>query len=240
MAANPLDPAYPLCPQGKPTFVAEGEAQKVATAKAINDENLSLSVAKLDRIFSEANVEVDINTEASLVPEALVSQLHKTATVEESIPLIGELMRLEKQAKGQKVYPRRLLRCQHIAAFMIMNPFSNNVDVARFFGVSCTTVENIMKTDTFKALISAHRVHIEGLGQDIQEEMRATITAGLQVVQKEIVDKQEGEFALSAIDKLANRLGMGVKHKKEAQVQVNVIAADMIMAARARRLPSGG
>jgi hypothetical protein len=120
---------------------------------------------------------------------------------------------------------------------MLVNPFASTTEVCAFFGISPGQLSNICKSDTFKALITSHRVSIESsLGQDLQEQLRATLSVALEVTQKAIVDHRDPEYALAVLDKTANRLGMGAKHNTNVQINNNIVTPEMIASARARRL----
>lgn len=163
--------------------------------------------------------------------------LGETKTVEEAVPLIGRMLKAEREAGGtRKVYPRALLRQQHIVAYMLCNPFATTTEICAFFGISPTTLNNISKSDTFKSLILAHRVTLDsGIGADLQAQLRDTMAAAVEVVQKAVVEKQDPDYALEVMDKTANRMGMGAKHQSGGQVTVNIITPEMIAAARAAR-----
>jgi hypothetical protein len=232
---NPLQPAPPALALVGPgrTKDLNGSGDQTPTPE--------ITVNKLDSIFTEAGIEPPKTGKELTLVGGVEERLAAATTVEEAMPLIAEMAKVEKESKGVRVYPRVLLRIQHVAAFVIMNPFCSNTDIARFFHVGSTCIANIMKTDTFQSLVSAHKIMIDGLNVDIQEQMRNTLIAGLEVVNKEIVERQDGEFALSAVDKISNRLGMGGKHQTAPMVQINnIITPDMIAAARARRLPDAG
>lgn len=164
--------------------------------------------------------------------------LAEAKTVEEAMPLIGNMIKAEKQLQGvKKPYPRVALKQQHIVAYMLCNPFSTTTEICSFFSISPTTLSNICKSDTFKSLVQAHRVTLDsGIGSDLQQQLRDTMAAAVEVVQKAVVANQDPEFALEVLDKTANRLGMGAKHQSGPAVQVNVISPEMIAAAlNARR-----
>jgi 2-hydroxychromene-2-carboxylate isomerase len=153
--------------------------------------------------------------------------------------IIGRMLAAEHSTGKKSYYPRALLRQQHIAAFMLVNPFATTTEICAFFGISPTTLGNISKSDTFKALVNAHKVSIEsGIGRDIQEQLRDTLAASVEVVQKAVVERQDPDYALAVLDKTANRLGMGAKHNTAVQINNNIVTPEMIAAARARRLPS--
>jgi hypothetical protein len=171
------------------------------------------------------------------LPSAEEAQLAGAATVQEAMPLIGNMLRAEKQAGGiKKPYPRTALKQQHIVAFMLCNPFANTTEICSFFGISPTTLGNITKSDTFKALVNQHRVTIDsGIGADLQAQLKDTMAAAIEVVQKAVVDKQDPDYALQVLDKTANRMGMGNKHNTNVQINNNIVTPEMIAAARASR-----
>lgn len=160
--------------------------------------------------------------------------------VDEAKRVIGELMVAEREAKGTRVYPRRILRQQHIAAYMLLNPFATTTEICAFFGIGPTALSNICKSDTFKALIEAHRISLEtNVMGDLQDQLRQTLAVSLEVVQSAVVKDQNAEFALQVLDKTANRLGMGAKHNTNVQINNNVVTPEMIAQARAKRLGNG-
>jgi hypothetical protein len=232
---NPLTPAQPAL-----SLVGQGRSKDL-NGSGDQTPTPEITLNKLDSIFAEAGVALPSTGKELTLVGGVEERLASAETVEQAMPLIAEMAKVEKESKGVRVYPRVLLRIQHVAAFVIMNPFCSNTDIAKFFHVGPTCIANIMKTDTFKSLVDAHRVSLDGLNVDIQEQMRTTLIAGLEVVSKEITERQDGDFALSAVDKIANRLGMGGKHNSAPNnIQINnIITADMIAAARARRLPDG-
>lgn len=175
------------------------------------------------------------------MPTAEDKALVEAKTVEEALPLIGNMMKAEKQGGGiKRPYPRVALKHQHIVAFMLCNPFATTTEICNFFSISPTTLGNITKSDTFQSLVASHRVTLEsGIGADLQSQLRDTMAAAIEVVQKAVVQNQDPEFALQVMDKAANRMGLGAKHNSGPMVQVNVVTPEMIAAARAsRRLSS--
>lgn len=184
----------------------------------------------------------DINEPAKPVtcfPAVIVPHpLDGIEDVERAAEIIGELLTHEREAKGVRVYPRRILRQQHIAAFMLVNPFATTTEVCAFFGIGAGALSNICKSDTFKALVAAHRISLSNSTMaDIQDQLRQTLQVSLEVVQRNVTEKQDPDFALQVLDKTANRLGMGAKHNTNVQINNNIVTPEMIAAARARRLP---
>jgi len=176
-----------------------------------------------------------------MLPSAEDKALTEARTVQEAMPLIANMLKADKAAQGiKKPYPRTALKHQHIVAFMLCNPFATTTEICSFFGISPTTLGNINKSDTFQSLIAAHRVSLEsGIGADLQDQLRQTMAAAIEVVQKAVVTGQNPDYALEVMDKAANRMGMGNKHQTNVQINNNVITPEMIAAARAsRRLPS--
>ena len=167
--------------------------------------------------------------------------LDDVVDVDKAMPVIANLLEAERNGAKKRVYPRRLLRQQHIVAYMLANPFATTTEICAFFGISAGTLSNISKSDTFKALLNAHKVSLENsVGADLQDQLRQTLAVALEVTQKAVIDQQDPEYALAVMDKTANRLGMGAKHNSQTQVNVNVVTADMIAAARAKRLGHAG
>lgn len=164
--------------------------------------------------------------------------LEGVVDVADAMPLIANLLEAERKGGKRRVYPRSMLRQQHIVAYMLANPFATTTEICAFFGISAGTLSNIAKSDTFKALLKAHKVSIENsVGNDLQEQLRQTLAVALEVTQKAVIDQQDPEYALAVMDKTANRLGLGAKHNSQTNVQVNVVTPEMIAAARTRRLP---
>jgi len=177
---------------------------------------------------------------AAVIPMPSVEDkaLVEAKTVDEAMPLIGNMIRAEKASQGgpRKPYPRIALKQQHIVAFMLCNPFATTTEICAFFSISPTTLGNITKSDTFQSLVQAHRVTLDsGIGADLQAQLRDTMAAAVEVVQKAVVTGQDPDYALEVLDKAANRLGMGAKHQNGPLVQVNVVTPEMIAAARASR-----
>ena len=165
--------------------------------------------------------------------------LTEAKTVEEALPLIGNMIKAERErtpGSPKRQYPRTALRHQHIVAFMLCNPFATTTEICSFFNISPTTLSTVYKSDTFQSLVAAHRVTLDsGIGGDLQAQLRDTLAAAVEVVQKAVVDRQDPDYALEVLDKAANRLGLGAKHNTGPQVQVNIVTPEMIAAARASR-----
>lgn len=162
-------------------------------------------------------------------------------TVEAAQEVIANLLVEERKTGKRRVYPRRLLRQQHIIAFMLANPFATTTEVCAFFGIAPGTLSTIAKSDTFKAMVDAHKVALtQDVLSDINEALRVTLAAGIEKVQKAVVERDDPDYALAVVDKVSNRLGMGAKHQGGTQVNVNVVTPAMIEQARnrARRLPN--
>lgn len=168
---------------------------------------------------------------------AVPHPLEGVEDVAKAAEVIGHLLVADKEAKGIRIYPRRILRQQHIAAFMLVNPFASTTEICAFFNIGVGSLSNIVKSDTFKALVSAHKISLEtSLGADLQDQLRQTLQVSLEVVQSAVTRNQDPEFALAVLDKTANRLGMGAKHNTHVQINNNIVTPEMIALARARRL----
>lgn len=173
-------------------------------------------------------------------PDVLLSSLN---TVEEVLPKIKEMLEWEAANSGKKAYPRAMLRQQHIIAFMLAQPFATTPEICRFFSISPTTLSNITKSDTFKAAVNKFAVDMQNLQPEINDQLKDTLQAAITVVQRDLVERQDPDFALQVLDKTANRLGMGTKQQTNVQINNNIVTPDMIKAARAggqRRLENNG
>jgi hypothetical protein len=172
------------------------------------------------------------------VPVAAAHPLDGVSDVKKAAVIIGRMLAEDAVAKQKRVYNRCVLRQQHLAAFMLVNPFASTTDICAFFHIGPASVYNIVRSDTFKALVNHHRLSLENsIGVDLQEQLRLTLSASLDVVQRAVIEKQDPDFALAVMDRTANRLGMGAKHNTNVQINNNIVTADMIAAARAARQP---
>lgn len=166
--------------------------------------------------------------------------LKDVTDVAEAVVKMQQIAAEEALTKKPKKYPKSILRHQHLVAYLMLNPFATNTDIAQYFGITASTVARLVSSDSFKQCLESH---MAGAGQDlftsIKDKMEATLAVAVDRVQEKIVQGDDPDYALQALDKVANRLGMGVKQQSGAgtQVNVNIITADMIMKARARRLP---
>lgn len=176
-----------------------------------------------------------------LVSEASFDkQLEGTEDVDALLPVIRRMLEAEAAAKGKRVYPTRLLRHQHIIAFLLANPFTTALETCRFFGIGPTTLYNIARSDTFKALAAKHHVKLND-SPDIQQQLKDTLVMSIEVVQKALVSGQDPDYAATVMDKSANRLGLGVKQGTQVNIQNNqLVTPDMIAAARERKRLTGG
>lgn len=245
MAANPLPP-----PGAIPVFIpsdggeagyAPVEATPLPVAAVFPKELPALTEEQKRSVVQLQDI-LGVHTDkplAAVIPFPMEDDkgLVEAKTVEEAIPLIGNMIKAERAAGSvKKPYPRTALKHQHIVAFMLCNPFATTTEICSFFSISPTTLATVYKSDTFKSLVAAHRVSIDsGIGGDLQAQLRDTLAAAVEVVQKAVVEKQDPDFALEVLDKAANRLGMGAKHNTGPQVQVNIVTPEMIAAARASR-----
>lgn len=237
MAANPVSPEAALTPvpsAGAPAAVTPEPGTQVAVREYTETEKKSL--LQLQDILGQ---ESDRPLAAVIPFPAGVDEsgLASVKTVDEAVPLIGNMIKAEKAAGGiKRQFPRTILRQQHIVAFMLCNPFATTTEICSFFGISPTTLNNITKSDTFKSLIGQHRVTLEsGVGTDLQSQLKDTLAAAVEVVQKAVVDKQDPDYALEVMDKAASRLGMGAKGGPAVQINNTIVTPEMIAAARAAR-----
>jgi hypothetical protein len=126
--------------------------------------------------------------------------------------IIGLLLSEEKAGNKVRAYPRNILRQQHVAAFTLVNPFATTTEICAYFGISPSVLTNIRKSDTYKALVSAHNIAVGDLSEDINQQLRETLKVAIEVTQDAVITKRDPEYALATMDKIANRLGMGAKH----------------------------
>lgn len=237
MAANPLTPetaitAIPTS-EGAPTVTPEPPPAPAVREYTDTEKKSLVQLADILGQDSERPLAAVIPFPAGVDESGLAA----IKTVEDAVPLIGNMIKAEKAAGGVKrQFPRTLLRQQHIVAYMLCNPFATTTEICSFFGISPTTLGNITKSDTFKSLIGQHRVTLEsGIGADLQAQLKETLAAAVEVVQKAVVDKQDPDYALEVLDKAANRLGMGAKHNTAVQINNTIVTPEMIAAARAAR-----
>lgn len=198
-----------------------------------------LAPAELDVLLA-GNATDPLKPVTDLVVVTGAHPLEGIDTVEGAAAVIGQMLVEDREAKGVRVYPRRLLRQQHIAAYMLVNPFATTTEICRFFGIGAGALSNICKSDTFKALVESHKVSVEtSIGADLTEQLRQTLAVAIDVTQKAVITGQDPEFALQVLDKTANRLGLGAKHNTNVQINNNIVTPEMIAQARARRLADG-
>lgn len=176
-----------------------------------------------------------VSTAVAVIP---AHPLEGIEDVESAAEVIGRLLVEDRGAKGVRVYPRRILRQQHIAAYMLINPFATTTEICAFFGIGAGALSNISKSDTFKSLIAAHRISVESsIGADLTEQLRQTLAVSIEVTQQAVIDKRDPDYALQVLDKTANRLGLGAKHNTSVQINNNIVTPEMIAQARSRRPP---
>jgi len=193
----------------------------------------------IDLILAGRHTEVTADG-VPLAPGEILHPLESVETVEGAAEVIGRMLVEDRNTKGTRVYPRRILRQQHIAAYMLVNPFATTTEICAFFNIGAGSLTNICKSDTFKALIDRHRISIEtSLGSDLTEQLRQTLQVSIDVVQKSVITQQDPDFALAVLDKTANRLGLGAKHNTNVQINNNIVTPEMIAMARARKLNGG-
>lgn len=157
-------------------------------------------------------------------------------TVEGSLEAIKEIQQFSATTGKEVRYPRDLLRVQHIVAFELVNPFCTTAEVCRFFSITPGTYKTITASDAYRQLMESHGMQLlRQAPQELVDKMKDTVEMAVDNVQKALLASSDGEFALAAADKLANRLGMGVKHNTNVQINNNVVTAEMIAAARNKR-----
>lgn len=169
--------------------------------------------------------------------EMQLAILRAAEEMEDIKVVIQQMQTAELTSKGKKIYPKALLRQQHIIAYMLLNPYATGVEVCRFFSISRSTLSNITKSDTFKAAAGKYAVSLENYFPELREQLNETLKASLEVVQKAVIDSQDPDYALSVMDKTANRLGFGAKPSgPNVQINNNVVTAEMLLAARNKQL----
>lgn len=174
----------------------------------------------------------------AVVAPTLIEELEGLEDIGKIMPLIGKLLALEIESKGKRVYPKRILRQQHIVAYMLLNPFATTTELCNFFGMSPSTFYNISRSDTFRALAQSHQIRLNA-DFDIQQQLKETLSVAIEVTQRAIVEQQDPDYALAVLDKTANRLGLGAKQGTNVQINNNVVTPDMIAYARQKRLSNG-
>lgn len=211
-----------------------------AAPESLGSANSGAQTAPVDRLDQILAGTATAANEVTANLPAIMSA-HPLEGVEDTVraaEIIGQMLTDEKSGKGIRAYPRRILRQQHIAGFLLINPFASTTEVCAYFGIGPSTLNNITKSDTFKTLVSAHRISMESnIGQDLTDQLRQTLQVAIEVTQEAVITKRDPDFALQVMDKAANRLGLGAKHNNAMQVNVNVVTPEMIAMARARRLP---
>lgn len=201
-----------------------------------NDGKGESAPSKLDALIAGA-----VGSNVTQLPgTAMVVGPHPLEGVEdvnEASTLIAQMLAEERITKEVRVYPRALLRQQHIVAYMLVNPFASTTDICGYFQISPTTLSNIAKSDTFKAMVNKHRVGVESIMPDLQDQIRETLRVAVEVTGRAVVERgtQDAEFALNVADKFANRLGMGAKQGTNVQINNNILTPEMLQQARARR-----
>lgn len=189
---------------------------------------------ELDAILDKVG---DVEAVAATLPAKrnLLEELRETESIDKLVDIIRELLLREAAASGKRLYPKQLLRQQHIIAYLLLNPFATTMEVCRFFQVSPTVLYNISKSDTFKALACQYRVKIDN-NPDIQQQLKDTMAAAIEITQEALAKGADAEFALQVMDKTANRLGMGAKQGTNVQINNNILTPEMLAVARQRRL----
>jgi len=217
-----------------PESIAPPENDKPTAATSVAEPLKATDVVDL---LLAGNPDKPTEPISTAVAVADIHPLTDVSDVEAAAVVIGKMLVADRDAKGIRVYPRRILRQQHIAAYMLVNPFATTTEICAFFGIGPGALSNICKSDTFKALITAHKISVEtSIGADLQEQLKQTLQVSLDVVQKSVTSLQDPDYALQVLDKTANRLGMGAKHNTNVQINNNVVTPEMIAAARARRV----
>lgn len=201
--------------------------------KDIQPDKAVAPMDEVDRLLAIADWEEPAPPALAMVANAF-EELQGTDDVQRLLPIIGRLLQAEADSKGKMVYPTRMLRHQHIIAMMLLNPFVTRVELCRFFGVSMAVLNNIAKSDVFKTLAGQFHVSLPGQ-EELGEKLKDTVSAAIDIAQKHLIKSQDPDFALSIMDKGANRLGMGVKQGTQVNIQNNVVTPDMVAYARDRK-----
>lgn len=172
----------------------------------------------------------------------LVSGDHPLKDVTDVMLAVEKIKEMEEEAlktKKPRRYPRSILRHQHMVAYLLINPFASVAEIASYFNISATTVSRLISSDSFRQCLEQY---MQGAGAElavsIKDKMEATLSVAVDKVQEKIIQGDDPEFALQAMDKVANRLGMGVKQQSGAgsTVNVNIVTREMIVQATQRRL----
>lgn len=184
-------------------------------------------------------------TGPTYLPTPLRSELitdHPLKDVVDVMQAVEKIRELEQEAlatKKPRRYPKSILRHQHMVAYLLLNPWASTAEMASYFSISATTVSRLVSSDSFKQCLEQY---MKGAGAElatsIKDKMEATLSVAVDKVQEKIIQGDDPEFALAAMDKVANRLGMGVKQQSGAgsTVNVNIVTREMILQATQRRL----
>ena len=181
------------------------------------------------------------------LPAALRSELvagdHPLKDVTDVLVAVEKIKELEAEFQATKKprrYPKSILRHQHMVAYLLINPFASNADIAQYFSISVTTVSRLVSSDSFKQCLEQY---MQGGGAElyttIKDKMEATLSVAVDRVQEKVVQGDDHEFNLAVVDKVANRLGMGVKQQSGAgntTNNFNIVTREMILQATQRRL----
>ena len=201
-------------------------------------ENLSV----LDALIADSAPKEVKDVTQYVTPDA-EHVLKNFSSVQDLLPTIRGMIEWEAANNGKKCYPRLLLRNQHIIAFLLTYPQATNAEVCRFFSIGPSVLKQIASSDAFKAMMVQYQVNFAAISPDINEQLKDTMAAAITIVQKDLVERQDPDYALQVLDKTANRLGMGTKQQTNVQINNNIVTADMIAQARAahqRRLENNG
>lgn len=188
---------------------------------------------ELDRILGGVE-DKSVVVLSTVTPADIVEELQRLEDVDKLLPIISRLMQAEAESKGKRMYPKRLLRNQHIIAYLLLNPFATTMEVCKFFGVSPSVLYTLSKSDTFKALASQYAVKIDN-NPDIQQQLKDTMAAAIEVTQQALTNNPDPDYALAVLDKTANRLGMGAKQGTNVNIQNNILTPEMIAVARQQK-----
>lgn len=172
----------------------------------------------------------------------LIAGDHPLKDVTDVLVAVERIKELEEEfrtTKKPRRYPKSILRHQHMVAYLLLNPWASTADIAGYFSISATTVSRLTSSDSFRQCLEQYMQGAGAeLGTSIKDKMEATLSVAVDKVQEKIIQGDDPEFALQAMDKVANRLGMGVKQQSNggSTVNVNIVTREMILQATQRRL----
>lgn len=239
MPDTTIVPVSPTSPAREQTAQQRLESLiAVGLGKASSSDSADLQSSGGDAQSSEVAASIAGTPDGAMMAE-LTKQFADENRVEECRKLVERLMAEQANGKGVPKFPKTRLRHQHMIAYMLVNPFASVNDMAAYFGVTRMTLNRIMKSDTFKALVLQHRINLEtDFVKEIFTDLQETLSLSLEVVQENVIQNRNGDFALNVAKEAGKLLGMGQAAKGNGTViqnNINVVTADMLTAAKAAR-----